>query len=300
MTLSKVSVIITTYGDPERLEAAIMSVFVQSYKNWELIIVDDNDPMTEAREETDRLLNRLSDKVLFTHIRHEKNLNGSVARNTGYRASQGDYIAFLDSDDEYDPSRLMTCVSLMEDAHENYAGVYTGCIMKKGGKIYSTRIQAITGNYLIDSLGCVFEFYSGSNLFVRSEVYYELGGFDELLQRHQDYDFLARLFQHYDLIGVNSLLLIKNNDNKNLPDATRVLEIKKYYLEKHSNLLGQISPKEASFVRYCHDIAMSESFASEGNFQASLNHYVLAIKYKFEIIRLMRVITKYLKYKLSV
>lgn len=295
-----VSVIITCYGPPLLLERAILSVSAQTYEDWELIIVDDNDPSSLDRRLTEELLMDLKEKVPFKHIRHPSNLNGSVARNTGYKHSEGEFVSFLDSDDEYDPKRLMTCVSVMEGAQDNYVGVYTGCVIKKGGKVYSTRYKAKSGNYLIDSLGCVFEFYSGSNLFIRSEVYNELGGFDELLLRHQDYDFLARLFQRYDLIGVNRLLLIKNNDNRNLPDATKVLEIKKYYLEKHSNLLGQISPDDASFVRYCHDIAMSESFASEGNIQASLNYFVLAIKYKFEIIRLMRVITKYLKYKLSV
>ena len=262
--------------------------------------MDDNEPSSLERKLTNDVLDSLKTTVNFIHIKHPSNLNGSVARNTGFEQSRGDYISFLDSDDEYDSRRLSTCVSLMENAHYKYAGVYSGCVMKKGGKVSSTLVKAKSGNFLIDSLGCVFEFYSGSNLFVRRQVYNELGGFDELLWRHQDYDFLVRLFQRYDLIGVSRILLMKNNDNRNLPKATRLVDIKKYFLEKYSHLLDELSPYEAAQVLYCHNIAMSESFASEGNFKAAWKYYLMSIKHKVEIIRFIRVMAKFLKFHFSV
>ena len=102
-----ISVIIPTYGRPQYLEKAILSVLHQSLRDLELIIVDDNNPMTEARQMTDQLVEKYA-KIdsRIKYIRHEKNKNGAVARNTGFAVAQGKYISLLDSDDEYMTARL--------------------------------------------------------------------------------------------------------------------------------------------------------------------------------------------------
>ena len=293
-----VSVIITCFGEPLLLERAIMSVANQTYTNWELIIVDDNDPESIERKSTETLLSGLRNSVSFRHIKHIANLNGSVARNTGFSHSKGKYIAFLDADDEFDTERLMICVTAIQSAKESYAGVYSGCTFLRKGEVYAKCIRAPTGRFLKESLACVFKFYSGSNLFVRASVYEELGGFDESLLRHQDYDFLVRLFEKYSLIGVERLLLFKNNDNRNLPNATKMLEVKSYYLAKYASILNDINDYEKSYVYYCHNLSMSEIYASEGNLGESLKFFLKSAKHRIEILSAVRIIVKYLRFLL--
>ena len=100
-----ISVIIPTYGEPVFLKKAILSVLNQTYHDFELIIVDDNDPESNNRVLTKAIIEELSDNRII-YLCHPKNLNGATARNTGLKGARGQYIPLLDSHDEYSPQRL--------------------------------------------------------------------------------------------------------------------------------------------------------------------------------------------------
>lgn len=72
-------------------------------------------------------------------------------------------------------------------------------------------------------------FCTGSNIFVRRAVIDELNGFDEAFLRHQDYEFLVRLFEKYSLIALPDILVIKNNENVNMPDVVKMESVNKQY-----------------------------------------------------------------------
>src|SRR5699024_9821532 len=91
-----VSIIIPTYGRPFVLDKAIKSVLNQNYNNYELIIVDDNNPGTEFRKSTEDLMENYKKHSKVTYLKHSKNMNASAARNTGIMKSSGDYLCFLD------------------------------------------------------------------------------------------------------------------------------------------------------------------------------------------------------------
>ena len=83
----KVSVITPTYKRSGMLPRAIKSVLNQSYQNIEIIVVDDNNPDTEWRIATEERMQEFKDDPRVMYVKHEKNMNGSVARNTGIAAS---------------------------------------------------------------------------------------------------------------------------------------------------------------------------------------------------------------------
>lgn len=144
----KVSVIITTYGNPVFLEKCIESVFNQSLKDIELIIVDDNDSDTEARFLTEKIVdNFIKSKRNISYLKHKFNKNGAAARNTGIAVASGKYISFLDSDDEYHVDRLYKCYEVMEMSDETVAGVYTGCEFKRNEKTYHILKNVLNGNF---------------------------------------------------------------------------------------------------------------------------------------------------------
>lgn len=256
----KISVIIPTYGIPRLLGNAIRSVQNQTCNDWELIIVDDNNPETEARKSTEALVTTFTQKDKRIHyIKHQKNENGAAARNTGIAQAQGEYIAFLDSDDEYFPERLEKCSQLLDKCDASVAGVYTGCEFRKHGITYNVFRDVRSGNYLTETLACTFMFCTGSNIFVRKSVVDELNGFDKEFLRHQDYEFLVRLFEKYKLKAIPEILVIKNNENLNVPKTEKIIEIKKQYLTKFASLIDSLPEKERQRVYQSHYLAIAES-----------------------------------------
>ena len=273
-----ISIIIPTYGKPQWLSAAIDSVLSQTYKDWELIVVDDNDRDTEARYCTEELMATYNDNRI-QYLRHPKNLNGAVARNTGFAIAKGEYISLLDSDDMYLPQRLEKCLAVMKVAPPNVAGVYTGCEFRRGGEVYHVENKVKPGNYLKETLACTFRFHTGSNMFIRKSVVDELNGFDPLFLRHQDYEFLARLFERYDLAAISEVLVIKNNENVNLPNVQKMIQIKEQYLKKFSQQIEKLLVADRNYVYHSQYVSVAEAALRSGETDISREYYAKACGY---------------------
>ena len=126
------------------------------------------------------------------YLKHEKNKNGSAARNTAFRSSSGDYIAFLDDDDYFLPQKTEKQVAFLE-SHPEFGGCY--CWREQWGeKICGT----YEGNLSYQLLSLDFTPYT-SCVMIRRECYEALNGFDESYYRHQDFEFLLRFFEKYSL-----------------------------------------------------------------------------------------------------
>lgn len=274
-----VSIIIPTYGVPMFLEKAILSVQKQNVQKWELLVVDDNDPDTEARRKTEELLEKFKNDTRIHYLKHPYNLNGAVARNTGIKRAKGRYIAFLDSDDEYIPSRLEKCLEVMDAAEANVAAVYTGCEFRRSGHVFNVVTDVKAGNYLIETLACTFLFCTGSNLFVRREVVDELNGFDAAFLRHQDYEFLVRLFEKYDIEAVKEVLVIKNNENVNVPNVQKMIQIKNQYLTKYQRIINSLNSKEINYIYHAQYIQVAEAGMRSKDYRIAKEYYDKAASY---------------------
>lgn len=104
--MPKVSVIIPTYQHAHFVGQAIESVLAQTYKDYEIIVVDDG-----STDNTSEVLAEFGDQVT---VIYQENRGLSAARNTGIRASKGEYVAFLDADDVWMPAKLEKQVPLFE------------------------------------------------------------------------------------------------------------------------------------------------------------------------------------------
>ena len=287
----EVTVIIPTFGNPDMLENAIKSVLNQTLEELELIIVDDNNQNSIEREQTKKIVDKYlktDDRVKY--ICHEKNINGAAARNTGIKFSVGKYIAFLDSDDEFLSNRLEKCVNVLKKSSDKkIAGVYTGCEFKRDGKTYKRYKKVSSGNYLVDTLACTFKFCTGSNIFMKSRVIKELHGFDETFLRHQDYEFLVRYFEQYSLAAIPEVLVIKNNQNRNLPNTKKMIEIKQQYIYKYRNIINQLSYNDRKKIYDSHNLAIAESFLLEKNRKQAKEYYQkVSIKQRLKIKTIVR------------
>jgi glycosyltransferase involved in cell wall biosynthesis len=104
-----ISVIVPTHNRPALLEEAIASIASQALSDWEAIIVDDHS--TPAVDEQ-QIQEKYGSKFRVLH--HEHLLGGAAAKNTGLKAAEGDYVAFLDDDDVYAPDYLKNAVATLQ------------------------------------------------------------------------------------------------------------------------------------------------------------------------------------------
>lgn len=243
-----VSVIIPTYKRSEKLPRAINSVLNSTYKNIEIIVVDDNDPDDEYRQQTEVRMTKLySQDNHVLYIKHECNKNGAAARNTGFRHSKGEFIMFLDDDDEFLPLKIEKQVNCLNESDDSWGACYTRYLdINEKGKIVSKCYESQSGNLLEYELARNLFVHAGSNLMVRRSVVEELNGFDETFLRNQDVEFLVRLLKHYKLRFVDYIgLKVYVHPRKYVIDYVQITE---NYLKKFSQEIDALPIERANKI----------------------------------------------------
>ncbi|AGK95883.1 glycosyltransferase family 2 protein [Clostridium pasteurianum] len=228
-----VSVVIPTYNRKDIIERAVNSVLNQTYKNIEIIIVDDN-----SNDGTEDLVSKVYSKLKnIKYIRHETNRGGNAARNTGLKYSSGKYIAFLDSDDEWFPEKLEKQLLLM---HEKKADlVYTDYILfnEKTKEEHVFNNSSKKYNF-IDLLGSNF-IGTTSTILTTKKVLNAVNGFDEDLPSCQDWDLYIRIGNKFNICGVK-LPLVKYyyHDSSITGNIDKVINGHKKVMEKIENIIN--------------------------------------------------------------
>lgn len=219
-----ISIIIPTYKGSSTIERAVQSALNQSYQYLEIIVVDDNDPHSYERAETEKAITPLlSDKVQY--IKHEKNKNGSAARNTGIRKSTGEYIMFLDDDDEFLPYKAEKQIADLEEHDSDWGANYTNYEKHMNMKCIEIGNEHKTGQPIVDQLARNLFIQGGSNLMIRREVIDKVGYFDETFNRNQDIEYITRILLKYKLSYVDYVGLVvhlkANRSNDSFTEITQ-------------------------------------------------------------------------------
>lgn len=113
MNKKLVSIVIPTYKRAEMLDRAINSCLNQTYKEIEIIVVDDNNPNSEERASTSLKMKKYKDNKKIKYIKNKKNMGGAESRNVGIKNSCGEYIAFLDDDDYFYEEKIQKQLDFM-------------------------------------------------------------------------------------------------------------------------------------------------------------------------------------------
>ena len=275
--------IITTYKRPDDVVRAVKSCINQTLKEIEIIVVDDNSPDSEYRTLTEKGIQPLLKDDRIIYIKHDKNMNGSVARNTGIRASKGEYISFLDDDDYYVPEKLETEYSVASALSDDYAGVLCNCYVERNGVIVKaqqtdSREQAVTA-----VLACNYSMGSGSNLFVRRDVVIEINGFDESLIRHQDLDFLVRVFLKYKLRKIEKPLFVVElfSSHLNVPSLEKLVTTKKKLYSKYETLIKSLPQEDQSEIMGNNYLKLYEAAIANKKYRIAYGYYKKSTEYSF-------------------
>lgn len=178
-----ISVVIPVFNRPEQIKRAIDSVLKQTFKNFEIIVVDDG-----STDETPVVLKSYADmiKVITT-----ENCGVSATRNTGVKNANGKFVAFLDSDDEWKKDKLQKQFDHL--VQNNYRVTQTEEIWIRDGKFKNKTKKHIkpVDDIFIPSLDICM--VSPSSVMMEKALYEEYGGFDETLAVCEDYDLWLRM-----------------------------------------------------------------------------------------------------------
>ena len=212
--MAVVSAIITTFNRERFLGAAIQSVVAQAYGDFELLVLDNS-----SSDGTAALVGRFTDPRV-RYLQHEP-LSIAAARNLGVRTARGEFVAFLDDDDEWLPAKLERQVSAFRRAPAGVALVYGGFtrIDERGAAVGSHR-PALRGRILPALLAQRDAFTgSASNPMMRADVLRALGGFNEALATSEDWELYLRLAERYEVEYVpDELVRIRAHRDARLGD----------------------------------------------------------------------------------
>ncbi len=175
----KVSVITPTYKRAHFLSRAIDSILNQTYPNIQVIVVDNNADLPECRQETGITMEKYKDDPRVVYIQSAANLGGGGARNIGAEACDGEYITFLDDDDEYLPSKVESQLKFMM-MHELDFSLTDVTMYDKNGNFSERRSRPFIKDWSPDNLfknHAVYSLTPTSTYMIKRDFLFEIGGF---------------------------------------------------------------------------------------------------------------------------
>ena len=247
----KVTVVITTYNRADLLPRAVESVLAQTYADYEIIIVDDC-----SSDDTQDVIATFSDPRIRS-FRHERNRGQSAARNTGILNAKGEYIAFLDDDDEYLPANLEARVHRMEKAPPEVGLVYgwKDEVDDSTGEVRPHIRHTLEGD-LFEHLLALKYLASTPDIMVRKSIALEIHGFDERLGNGEDSLFVAQVAQRSHLAVVPEVIanFHSGHGHVRMTDLTVEGNLRRYrffkiYLSLFAEELGKRPKVKANVLR---------------------------------------------------
>ena len=201
--MHKVSIIVPTYNRAKTLGRAIESILKQTYTDYEIIIVDD-----ASTDNTREVVEQIEDERI-RYIRLEQNQGAGHARNEGIRMSRYDYIAFLDSDDEWMPAKLELQMKKMTEAAEDVGLVYCRMRTEEQDTIWPPYEWADAVTLAGDLFPTLLwtSLIGTPAILVRKKCFESVGMFKETLQCIEDWELVLRIAREWRIEFVDEILV---------------------------------------------------------------------------------------------
>ncbi len=230
--IEKISVIIPTKNRIDATLRCLKSVVEQSLPPYEIIVVDDGS--------TDDTAKKISIDYPQVHIiRNDTSLGGAVARNQGANKAIGEYVAFLDSDDEWLSSHLQNKINLITS--ENSDAAFGPFFLLRGNEEIpiAFKIDFRTNGNIGNSLFSGFRFDTRTSTFVfKKEAFLKIR-FDEKLKKHQDWDLAINFDKEFNW-SIDSEPTVRIYVEQKEERMSQKLQHPSsfYFIEKNKNVLG--------------------------------------------------------------
>lgn len=248
------SIIIPTYNRKKLLKNTLESVFEQTYQDFEVIVIDDG-----STDETHDWLATIDDARLKVIV--QNNHGVAHARNRGIEAAQADWIAFLDSDDTWEPQKLERVAQFIKDFpqikifHTKEKWFHAGNLVKQLAKHKNP-----SGWVYLDVLEvcCI----SPSTAVVHKSIFDQIGTFDEDFPVCEDYDLWLRATHEYEVKLIEEELTLKDGnradqlsfsvkgmDRFRVQALAKMLDSKNLTSEEYQKTLDQLKKKSDIYIK---------------------------------------------------
>lgn len=249
--MPKVSVIIPTHNRPQLIGRAINSVLVQTFKDFEILVVDD-----ASTDNTRQVVKQIKDERIIL-ISHQENKGGSAARNTGIKMARGEYIAFLDDDDEWIPTKLEKQMRFFERCRRNVGLIYSWAkIIDEGKDLFVKAQPKVRGKFLREILNR--SFLPSPTVMVKKLCFCSIGLFDENFTSCQDREMWTRIATRYQVEVLPEYLAMTH---------------------KHSNFSIGGSPKKVIYGYYQYFTKFQKLYLQQG-MRKELSQHLNWVAYK--------------------
>ena len=236
MSAPAISVVLPTYNRALTLERAIDSVLNQTFADFELVVIDDG-----STDRTDLVLGKYASrgdvKILSTPHR-----GCSAARNIGISSSRGRYVAFQDSDDQWEPRKLETAMAALEGTGPEIGVFYSDMLLVlPDGRSDVLKSPEVKQGVLVDerTLDYQVRCIGIQSAVIKRECFLETGCFDEALPRFIDLDLLIRLSDRFQFVRSPEVLVkyfIGDGISVNRP---ALVAARRHLLHKYGSRLRQ-------------------------------------------------------------
>lgn len=271
-----VSIIVPTYNRPQRLPVTLDSIAKQTFRDFEVIVVND------AGNSVADVIRDFSNKFSLICIEHETNKGPAAARNTGIRAARGKYIAYLDDDDIYYPDHLETLVGFLEgsDYFIAYTDAYRSNIIEKKGKIIEVEKDMPYSQDFDYERIFIDNFIPVLCLVHQKSCLEKAGFFDETLKRNEDWEMCIRLSVNYKLFHIKKVTcqFISRTGGTSLTNSSVVpaWESRAIIYSKYINITKNIPNVVSSQILKLSDII--QRFTTLGGDTTSVDYKLLLNK----------------------
>lgn len=238
----EVSVIIPAYNRIELLKEAVESVLSQTYRGFELIVVDDG-----STEDVKAALSSFGKEIV--HLRHDERRGPSAARNSGIKASRSPFVAFLDSDDRFDRAKLEIQLKRMKEDPSRLISHTNEIWYRRGELLPQKKKHAKPAGHIFEKCLplCVV---SMSTVVARRELFDEIGLFDEELPCCEDYDLWLRASVTRPFLFIEEPLTIKDGGRPDQVSTIHRTGMDRYRIRSIAKLLesGRLSDSQRRFA----------------------------------------------------
>ncbi|MEJ5330084.1 MAG: glycosyltransferase family 2 protein [Desulfobaccales bacterium] len=285
-----VSIIIPTYNRSHTILRSVNSVLHQTYRNFEIIIVDDG-----STDNTEKLIMNLN-STQIKYIKHSINKGAAAARNTGVIAAKGEYIAFQDSDDEWHPDKLRKQIDIFQNLSLDVGMIYTDM-----WRIHNKKKYYFSSPHIMPEDGIIYnkalnDYLAGIGLataIIRREVFSKIGYFDNNFPRLIDYEFFVRLSKNYKFFHIRDPLVLYYYTKASITDNKKALLIARinFFLKYFSDIIKSRECISNNFVM------IGEALIYCNYFKKAVKFYYLALKINPKNKNVIKPLKKALKIK---
>jgi glycosyltransferase involved in cell wall biosynthesis len=296
--MPRLSVIVPTYNSGAYIRKTISGILAQDYQDYEIIVVDD-----ASTDDTEAIV-RSFDSARIQYIKLSHNHGGpSRARNIGLLNSQGEYIAFFDSDDLMLPGRLNSAVVLLDSCPE-VGMTFTDAIKfdTNTGEDYPhnflkfyDRFEALKTSPLSDkaffieskkAFNCLFfeNYILTCGVTARRNVFDSVGPFDESLTNGDDRDMWFRITEKFNIAFIDDVSFRYRVRAGSISDRSAILAVNRIRVlrKRLESELDEQSRAQAHRLIASNYACIGYSFLNTGEIQLARQNYLLSLKEHFD------------------